>query len=456
MSVDYMEKNILVEKEVEDYKHEILISNEGDIKYKIKVLKENKKKAHDIPIEKTIDILDKCAKLWLNKEYSTKHIEMLSKITNQSYELVKCELEGTMRMLLRENIEKNISEEIGDYKIMDEWVRTSYGKGHRQPRGILFHNVSGNAFVVIPMSISMGLLSKNCNLVKVSKDEPYFAYVFYKSLCEIDESIKDRLSIVYFDSSNENIYETVVKESDCIVHWGGEYSGKIMAELCAKHGTHLIMHGAKISFEVIDKVDDMKELTKNIARDVVLWEQKACLSPRIIFINKKLDTVNFAEELATSLNFLSEVFPKAYLNAWSSVKTIQDRQYCLLKYGINKGQKVTLFSSFNADYTVILEESLPDKEDINRCFNRFVLISPYEKKEEVLEYVEKNLKEYLQTMGYSGDDEKFIEEITSIGVSIVTKPGDMSSHYPGTSHDGLYNLQEMTYVVSSQLDNLEK
>jgi hypothetical protein len=452
MTIDYISTEMLLEKEIDTYKQELLITTEKDIESKLQKLKENKTKVHDITTEKTIDVLDKCAKLWLNKEYSRKHIEMLSKITNQSYELVSYELEGTMKMLLRENIEKTILEEIGDLGVMDHWIETSYGKVHRQPRGILFHNVSGNALVVIPVSISMGLLSKNCNIVKVSADEPYFAYMFYKSLCEIDESIKDRLSVVYFDSSNENIYETVVKQSDCVVHWGGEYSGKIMAELCAKHKTHLVMHGAKISFEVIDKVDDMNMVSENVARDIVSWEQKACLSPRMVFVNKNLDLNDFAEKLSKSLNFLSEVFPKAYLNAWNSVKTIQDRQYCLIKYGINKGEKVKLYSSFNADYTVILEESFPDKEDINRCFNRFVLVCPYENKNDICEYVEENLKDYLQTMGYSGDDEKFIEDMTLIGVSIVTKPGDMSAHCPGTSHDGLHNLQEMTYVVSSQID----
>ncbi len=450
MSIDYSCGSILMEKEINDYKLELNESSEADIKREVKRLKANEIKAHDIGTEKNIDILDKCAKLWLNREYSNKHIQMLARITNQSYELVVCELEGSMRMLLRENVEKTITEEIGNLEIMDKWISTSYGKVHRQPRGLVFHNVSGNAFVVIPMSIAMGLLSKNCNLVKVSADEPYFAYAFYKSLCEIDETIKDRLSVVYFDSSTKNIYETIVRDSDCIVHWGGEYSGSIMAELCAKHKAHLIMHGAKISFEVLDKVEDMDKTAEDVAKDIVLWEQKACLSPRVIFANKNMDLNSFAEKLASAFKRFSEILPKAYLTPWNSVKTMQDRQYCLIKYGINKGEKVKLYSSFNADYTVILNESLPDKADLDRCFYRFVFLCPYESKNQVYEYVEKNLKAYLQTMGYSGDEDAFIEKMTLLGVSIVTKPGDMSAHYAGTSHDGLYNLQEMTYVVSRQ------
>ncbi|MBU3090805.1 acyl-CoA reductase [Clostridium sp. CM028] len=449
MRIEYTVGKTILEKDINGLKLELNCTDEEQIISEIKRLNSNKKAAHDISTERTIETLDKCAKLWLNREYSQKHIDALATITNQSPQLVAYELEGSMSMLLRENIEKEISEELGDSDVLDNWAETSYGYCHRQPRGLIFHNVSGNAFIVIPVSISMGLLSKNCNIVKVSGDEPYFAYAFYQSLCEIDSSIKDRLSVTYFDSSSSNIYETLVKESDCVVHWGGAYSGGIMAGLCAKHQTHLIMHGPKISFEVIDEEKDLEVVAQNIGSDIVFWEQKACLSPRIIFINKDIDRIFFASELAKSLENLSSVLPKAYLNPWNSVKTIQDRQYCLLKYGLKNETKV--YSSKNADYTVVLNETLPDKEDIDRCFNRFIFVSPYESKEELYNYVEKNIKDYLQTMGYNGSDIEIIENMTQLGVSIVTKPGFMSRHYPGTSHDGMFNLQEMTYVVSRQL-----
>ncbi len=95
---------------------------------------------------------------------------------------------------------------------------------------------------------------------------------------------------------------------------------------------------------------------------------------------------------------------------------------------------------------------MPDKNDIDRCFNRFIFVCPYSDSEEVYEYVENNLKKYLQTMGYKGTDEQFIEKMTMLGVSIVTRPGEMPLHYPGTSHDGIHNLKEMTSIVSNQLN----
>lgn len=411
-------------------------------------LKQCRETTREISVEKTINILDRCAKLWLNPSYSKKHIEILSQLTNQSPELVAQELEGCMSIFLRENVEKIISEELGSSQILDGWVKTSYGLVKREPLGVLFHNISGNAFVVIPVSILMGLVSKNSNIIKVSKDEPYFAYAVWQSLCEIDSSIKDRLSVVFFDSSSTDIYQAAVRSCSGVIHWGGAESGKIMSELCAKNNVKLISHGPKISFEVIDNMDDMIKTTYNVAKDIILWEQKACLSPRIVFINNKLDVDGFSQKLASSLRKITKNYPKLYQSPWNSIKTIQDRQYCLVKYGLKNNTQV--YSSYNADFTVVSNPSLPDKEDIDKCFYRFVFVCAFSSKDEVFEYANKNLKMYLQTMGYAGADEKFIERMAALGVTIITKPGEMSLHSPGTSHDGISNLHEMTYAVSRQ------
>lgn len=417
---------------------------------KMAQLRHNLKAVHDIPLRDTIALLDKCAKLWLNRSFSGQHIEVLSRITNQSKELVGAELDSTIEMLLRENIEKTVRCELGSLSILDDWIPAEYGEVRREPRGVVFHNISGNALIVITVSIAMGLLSKNCNLVKVSKDEPYFANAFFKSLCSIDSTVKDRLSVNYFDSSDSEIYEAIIGASDCVLHWGGVESEKIISLLCSKHHVKLVSHGPKISFEVIDNIQESPEQTTDkIAFDIMAWEQKACLSPRILFINKELDVEDFAQSLASSLQRLTKRFPKEYSTAWNAIKTIQDRQFCIEKYGLTSGVKA--YSSYNADYTVLLLNKTADREDINRCFYRFIFVCPYNDPHEVEDWIRANIRPYLQTMGYMGNSKYFISDMASMGVTAITKPGEMSLHRPGTSHDGYSNLTELTYAVSSQI-----
>lgn len=423
------------------------IFDKNDIEIVVDELKNNRQKVHDIKTEETINILDICARKWLDREYSREHVEKIARITNQSKELVLFELEYVMKGLLKENIYKLLDNELENRYVLDNWIDTSYGKMHRQPRGLTFHNVSGNAFIVIPISIAMGLLSKNVNIVKVSKDEPYFAHAFLKSLFEIDESIKDRLSIIYFDSSSEDIYDYIVSNIDCVIHWGGKASRDYMASLCAKYGVHFIEHGPKISFEVIDEGVTFEDI-KGIALDISLWEQRACLSPRIIFLDKKVNKNEFLENLNICLKGITEVFPKEYFDAFSSIKTMQDRQYIILKNMDKDDFKI--YSSKNSDYTIIYSNTPPTKKEVDMCFNRFVFVCSYSDKEDILNYIDENLLGYLQTMGYNGEDFDFIENVSLKGVSIITKPGFMSMHESGTSHDGLYNLREMTYAVSYQ------
>ncbi|URZ00208.1 hypothetical protein CLROS_024860 [Clostridium felsineum] len=61
---------------------------------------------------------------------------------------------------------------------------------------------------------------------------------------------------------------------------------------------------------------------------------------------------------------------------------------------------------------MILSYKMPDKEYINRYFYRFIFVCPYPYNNEVVDYAAEKLKDYLQTMGYSGDNEEFVEKMT--------------------------------------------
>lgn len=431
------------------YKIDIPVLTEETAPDEIRRLRDNLKKAREAPLCDTAALLDRCANLWLNRNFSAGPVHILSQITNQSPELVLAELESTMKMLMRENIEKLLRCELGNPSALDGWVPAEYGLVRREPRGLVFHNISGNAFIVIPASISMGLLSKCCNLVKVSKDEPYFANAFFQSLRSIDSTIGDRLSVVYFDSTDSEIYRSVIRKSDCVLHWGGMESERSLSSLCSEYRVKLVSHGPKISFEVVDSLPDSPaRIAGKIAVDIMAWEQKACLSPRVLFINDSLDVDTFARLLANSLRFLTKRFPKEYSTAWNSMKSIQDRQFCIEKYGLSSGVKA--YSSYNADYTVLQINRMPEKEDINRCFYRFIFVCPYHDPREVEDWAAPNIRPYLQTMGYCGSDGRFIDAMAAMGVTAVTRPGEMSMHQPGTSHDGYSNLTELTYAVSLQ------
>jgi hypothetical protein len=61
---------------------------------------------------------------------------------------------------------------------------------------------------------------------------------------------------------------------------------KEMGRLAAQHRIHFVDHGPKFGLEVIEKPgrENARPLAYNVALDIVPWEQYACLSPRVVFV----------------------------------------------------------------------------------------------------------------------------------------------------------------------------
>ena len=75
---------------------------------------------------------------------------------------------------------------------MDKWIQKGSIKLHAQPRGLILHNLAGNAFSVGITSLYYGLITKNVNLVKLPREDPFFMVKLGESLLEIDKKLRKR------------------------------------------------------------------------------------------------------------------------------------------------------------------------------------------------------------------------------------------------------------------------
>jgi len=92
---------------------------------------------------------------------------------------------------------------------------------------------------------------------------------------------------------------------------GGEASCRYFREITARLNIHSIIHGPAWRLIVLEEAK--KEFGYDIAYDVVLWEQRACHSPRLVFV--KGDYQAFASLLAEALEGLNQRFPKVFSEA---------------------------------------------------------------------------------------------------------------------------------------------
>ncbi|WP_169306726.1 acyl-CoA reductase [Cohnella pontilimi] len=407
------------------------------------------------PVAYYLNLLDEVGKLWSNPGYRAPIVPMLAASTGHSPELVEYEIDTLSRLLTRDYLASMVEQELGSINILDSWIQAPGLRLRRQSRGLLLHNLAGNALIVAPLSLAYGLITKNVNLVKIPTDEPIFAAAFAQSILSVSPELADELAVLQWSGSDQSVYRALFPLLDGVIHWGGEQSQRSIAHLAAEHDVPLLAHGPKFSFTYLDGPlpCDLADLAEGIASDLVLWEQKACSSPRFILVRADTgysDAEAIAEALALSLQKATVRWPVTPSDVGRGVRVAAHRHQYELQLGLS-GQGKVLASADSQSWTVVLSKILPDHAAINASTDRFVFVCPVASNEEVLAYLSsfgRHQRRLFQVMAYEGNDSDFLDTATQLGVARISRIGEMSCPAPGASHDGGYNLTALTTLHS--------
>jgi len=426
-----------------------------------RALKERREAAHQRPLRGVLEALDRVGRLWgeENSSWRKEALEVLPHLTRQSRQMVQHELDMVSRLLWHRNLEEWITREIGSLKILEDWVEAGDLMIHRQPRGLIFHNLAGNAFLLSVLSVLFSLLGKNLALLKPSSEEPYFGVRFAESLAQVNPDLAQDVAVLYWPGDRQETYETLfAAELGAVVAWGEAASVKEMAKYAARHRIRLVDHGPKFGLEVIERPrrDNARSLAYGVALDVVPWEQYACLSPRVVFVQDgEISAEEFARLLAEEMDRVSRELPNDKIDCQRASPVLSNREYYMIQ--LEMTGLGHLFESEGASWTVVYSSVMPSAADLDACQGRFLLVCRIQDSNEVLAFIDSHhLGLYLQTLAYHGSNLDFIEAVTLRGVSDVTLPGQVNVKPLGSAHDGLYNLAELTYVVSRKRTEQER
>ncbi|PAE38027.1 acyl-CoA reductase [Bacillus sp. 7884-1] len=411
--------------------------------------------ARSRPVSYYIDLLDAVGKLWSDPTFRASVLPFLATATGHSPELVELELDTVCKFLKQEYLFAMVDRELEDGNILDNWIKVQGILLRRHPRGLILHNLAGNALIVAPLSITFGLLTKNIALIKVPSDQPLFSTAFVRSLLSLAPELNNEISVLQWSGSDHEVFQTLFPVLDGAIHWGGEKSQHAISLLASEYDVPLLSHGPKFSFSYIDGLmqKDVTELAKRISIDIVLWEQKACSSPRFILVRSGDDGADaqaLAESLAISLSQADVKWPVSRTDIGKSILVAAQRQQYSLKYGMS-GQGKVLASKDPNGWTVVISNTLPDNAAINASTGRFIFVCPVSSSTEVLNYLksyDRQQRKLLQVMAYEGKDMNFLDAATYLGVSRISRIGEMSFPAPGASHDGGYNLSALTTIHS--------
>ena len=366
----------------------------------------------------TVDTYKKQAEVLLSKEYL--HLKLSTELGNTE-EYTTDKIEGFSRIRVK-----------------------------KVPLGVIFHIAAGNMDFLPAYSLAEGLLSGNINILKLPSADNGLSLKLIMQLIEYQPDLKDFIYV--FDTSSTDIQgmRAMADLANGISVWGSDLAIEAVRGL-AKPGAKLIEWGQKLGFcyvSNLDKTDDAEKELEGLAKHISFTKQLLCSSCQVIYINtddmKEVRT--FAERFlpvlqkAVSENAVEEIGIRArdtlvaYTQRLKSYLGSEEKSDGVLR---GKGMSLILASDSKLELSPMM------------CN---VLIKPLPK-EKITEALF-DARYYLQTAGLicpKEEREELINIFVKCGLTRITRGADMSSFFPGESHDGEYALDRYMKTVNIEV-----
>ncbi len=410
-----------------------------------KILQTEPTLLRNLKLEELTEFLHKVSELWIDENYYLRKqlIEYGSRITRQSRETVKHNLAVILQLIsFKEFMEDVVDYEMGNKKILDDWIQNGNAEIHAEPLGRLLHVVSGNVGLAGLYSIVRGILTKNVNVVKMSQKDLLTPYLFIKSFSDVDPEhpVTKAMSAVYWNKDDFVNIDFFCNCSNGIVAWGGYETIKTYKCRCPV-GCEFIEYGPKRGIQIIDYTKNTDRILElNIARDISVLDQEACLSPQILFI-KGEDLNMFYMRLAKGLSM--------YNNLWPAAKHSVDH-YIHMNYVYKSHQFLGNFAwpGLNREWMIVKCDDL-NEVMLDHPLGRTIFIKEVNDFEECMEYIDNT----VQTVGIAPKSLAYElrDRLVEKGVTRIANIGFVEMPREGLFHEGV-SLSRLVKIVGMDLD----
>jgi long-chain-fatty-acyl-CoA reductase len=400
------------------------------------------KDIHDMPLSEIISFYAKVGKIWRDRKFPLRieATKFASKVTGYSEDMIAHTYDMIADMYSKEYMKDILDAQLGDRELLDSWLRVKDVFVHAQPRGRVLHILAGNAPPIAALSMLRGSLTKNTNIIKLPYNDlvtaTYLMLTF--NMVDAEHPITKTTSVLYWGHES-NIGDQFIASADAVCAWGGKDAVEA-ARKKTSYGTEILEFGPKRSFQFIGKeaFNNLKEVTDKAAHDVALYDQEACHSPQIAFLEG--DAEKFAESMAKSLEEESLRLPKGYV-------PIEKHGHISNERAMAKFYAEKVYAPKDTKWSVIISKNIR-RISVQHPLSRTLYIHKVDDLKDALKYIDRT----VQTVAVYPENRinELRDEITIRGADRITHLGKMGYFALGAPHDGIYPMARLVRLVKSR------
>ena len=246
-----------------------------------------------------------------------------------------------LRMWLRRGtLEPIIARELGSNGLHGGWTEYGRAKCKAFPLGVVGHWPAGNVEIQPILSMTCALLGGNAALVRIPSGLVDLTRCLMEKLVQSDpgEILTRRIFMAAFEHGRQDLHEAMAQAVDGAMIWGGEEAVLQIRALPFPHWAKLAVFGPRISVAAMDagawgNPDERESWCLRIARDVWQFDQQACSSPQVLFLEKGTgqSTAQFLPFLRRAFETENKAHPRRTIPAALTSAICQARASWLLK-----------------------------------------------------------------------------------------------------------------------------
>ena len=225
-----------------------------------------------------------------------------------------------LRMWLRRGtLEPIIARELGSNGLNGGWTEYGRAKCKAFPVGVVGHWPAANVEIQPLLSMTCALLGGNAALVRIPTGLVDMTQCLMGKLvqCDPGQILTRRIFMAAFDHGRQDLQEAMAQAVDGAMIWGGEEAVLQIRALPFPHWARVAVFGPRVSVAAMDagawgNPDEQEAWCQRIARDVWQFDQQACSSPQVLFLEKGAgqSTAQFLQLLRRAFEVENRAHPR--------------------------------------------------------------------------------------------------------------------------------------------------